>query len=47
MDGRVKGDTQDLSLVGGQLLKANSITDVESTKSQRVYIKSIIAIVDH
>jgi hypothetical protein len=43
----MKGDTQDLSLVCGQLLKANSTTDVESTKSQRVYFKSIIAIVDH
>ena len=45
VDGKVKGEHQD-PFVSGQWLKANSTTVLESTKNERVYIKSIIAIVD-
>ncbi len=46
IDGSVKGASRDPFLLG-QWLKVNSTTDVESTKHDRIYIKSIIAIVDH
>jgi hypothetical protein len=42
---KVKGELQD-PLVSGQWLKAISTTVLESTKNERVYIKSITAIVD-
>jgi hypothetical protein len=41
----VKGKLED-PFVGGLWLKANSRTEVENSKCERIYIKSIIAIVD-
>jgi hypothetical protein len=46
IDGRWQGDPQDPFLLG-QWLKANSTTELESTKRVSIHIKSIIAIVDH
>ena len=45
VDGRVKGKLED-PFVSGLWLKANSTTEVENSKCERIYIKSIIAIVD-
>ena len=45
VDGKVKGDPND-PVVIGQWLKTNSTTVLESTKNERFYVKSIIAIVD-
>jgi hypothetical protein len=39
LQGKAKGDLQDPFVVG-QWLKANSTTEVESSKSERIYIKT-------
>jgi hypothetical protein len=44
--GKAKGDLDDPFVIG-QWLKANSTTEVENSKCDRIYIKSIIAIVDN
>lgn len=46
VQGKAKGDLRDPFVVG-RWLKANSTTEVENSKSERVYIKTIIAIVDN
>ncbi len=45
VQGKAKGDLTDPYVVG-LWLKANSTTEVENSKSERIHIKSIIAIVD-